>query len=170
MAEKSNGASQPAAGKTSGEGQQFTIQKVYLKDSSFEAPAAPAVFRERWSPKLNVELDVRQHDLGDNHYEVIVHVTVTAKAGEKTAYLCEVQQAGVFAISGIEPPMLKSLLGSYCPATLFPYAREGVAALTGKGGFPPMTLAPVNFDALYAQEQARRQQQQSRSDSDAQAE
>lgn len=156
MAEKSNGAGQPADGRT---GQQFAIQKVYLKDSSFEAPGAPAVFRERWNPKVNVELDVRQQDLGEDHYEVVLHVTVTAKAEDKTVYLCEVQQAGVFAISGVEPSMKKSLLGSYCPATLFPYAREAISALTGKGGFPPMTLAPVNFDVLYAQEQARRQQQ-----------
>jgi preprotein translocase subunit SecB len=162
MADNSNGASQPADGKP---GQQFAIQKIYLKDCSFEAPGAPDVFRQPWNPKVGVELDVRQKELGDNHYEVVVQVTVTAKADDKTLYLCEVQQAGVFAISGVEPAMLKTLLGSYCPATLFPYAREAVTALTGKGGFPPMTLAPVNFDVLYAQQQARRQQQQSGAES-----
>lgn len=153
------GAAAPGAGGQSGE-QQFAIQKLYLKDASLETPASPEVFREEWRPEVNVELNVRNSAMGEAHYEVVLQVTVTARIGEKTAYLCEVHQAGIFGMSGFNERTLQGLLGSYCPSMLFPYAREAISDLTGKGGFPPLALAPVNFDALYAQEQARRQQQE----------
>ncbi len=165
MAEKSNGAAQPQAKpEQEGSAQQFSVQKLYVKDVSFETPNSPAVFREKWSPETNVELNVRHDDLGDGLYEVVVIVTVTARQGEKVAYLCEVQQAGVFAVAGFERKTLQGLLASYCPSMLFPYAREAVSTLTGRGGFARMTLARVNFDALYAKERARREERQQGAD------
>jgi len=138
--------------------QQFGIQKLYLLDASLECPGAPDVFRENWQPEANVELGTRSRAIDEEHgYEVVVTVTVTAKQGEKTAYLCEVQQAGVFGITGVDDATLDRLLGAYCPSVLFAYAREALSDLTTKAGFPPMTLAPVNFEALYAQRQAQRE-------------
>ncbi|MDR9433236.1 MAG: protein-export chaperone SecB [Spiribacter sp.] len=135
--------------------QQFVIQKVYLKDGSLETPGTPEVFTQSWKPEAKVELNTRRNAIGDNLYEVIVTVTVTATMEEKTAYLCEVHQAGVFNVVGFDETTTDQLLGAYCPGVLFPYAREAVTDLTAKAGFPPMTLSPVNFDALYAR---RRQQ------------
>ncbi|MGD8710740.1 MAG: protein-export chaperone SecB [Ectothiorhodospiraceae bacterium] len=137
--------------------QQFAVQKVYLKDTSLETPNAPEIFRSEWKPEANVELNTSNTELGSDTWEVVVAVTVTAKLEDKTAYLCEVHQAGIFTLQGFEQDTLEGLLGSYCPAILFPYAREAVSDLTGKAGFPPMVLAPVNFDAIYAQQRARQQ-------------
>lgn len=163
--ENGNGAGQDTATGPQGAAaqtgeQQFAIQKLYLKDSSFETPSSPEIFREEWRPEVNVELNVRNTAMGESHYEVVLQVTVTARIGDKTAYLCEVHQAGIFGMSGFNDRTLQGLLGSYCPSMLFPYVREAVSDLTGKGGFPPLALAPVNFDALYTQEQARRQEQE----------
>lgn len=135
--------------------QQFAIQKIYLKDGSLETPGTPDVFKREWKPEAKVELNTQSTSVGENLYEVVVTVTVTATVAETTAYLCEVHQAGVFTVAGFEENAANQLLGAYCPGVLFPYAREAITDLTGKAGFPPMTLAPVNFDALYA----RRQQQ-----------
>ncbi|MCC5858893.1 MAG: protein-export chaperone SecB [Ectothiorhodospiraceae bacterium] len=139
-------------------GQQFAIHKIYLKDMSFEAPNAPAIFRGEWKPKVNLDLQVENHQLDETTYEVVLKTTVTAELEEQTAYLCEVHQAGVFALKGFDDNTRGALLGSYCPATLFPYAREAVSDLVGKGGFPQLALAPVNFDALYMQQRQRAQQ------------
>ena len=139
--------------------QQFAIQKLYLRDVSVEVPAAPEVFGQQWKPETKVELNAGNRRLDNDLVEVVLTVTVTAKLGERTAYLCEVQQAGVFTIGGFDSQTFEGLVGSYCPGLLFPYAREAISDLTGKGGFPPLVLAPINFDALYAQERARRQQQ-----------
>jgi len=149
-----------AEGAGQADGQQFAIQKVYLKDASFETPHSPEVFRSEWRPEANVELNTGQQQLGEGTYEVVVTVTVTAKLEEQTAYLCEVHQAGIFTITGMDSEMLEGLLGSYCPGLLFPYAREAISDLVTKGGFPPMVLSPVNFDALYAQRKASEQQSQ----------
>lgn len=143
-----------------GDEQQFHVQKVYLKDASFETPNSPGIFTNEWNPSINVELNTRGERVGDDVMEVVVTVTVTAKIEETTAYLCEVQQAGIFTVSGIEGENLNALLGSYCPQILFPYAREAVSDLVAKGGFPQMLLAPMNFDALYAQQRAQAEQQQ----------
>jgi preprotein translocase subunit SecB len=131
--------------------QQFQLQKIYLKDISFETPNSPEVFTENWEPDVNVELQTGAKSLADNVHEVVLTVTVTAKVGDKTAYLIEVHQAGIFTLSGFEESDRAQMLGSYCPNILFPYAREAISDLIGKGGFPQLLLAPVNFDALYAQ-------------------
>ncbi|MCP1673355.1 preprotein translocase subunit SecB [Natronocella acetinitrilica] len=153
MAEE-NGAAGAAGEQKSG--QQFAIQKIYLKDSSFETPNSPEVFRGEWKPKVSVDLTSETRKLDDNTFETVLKVTVTAKLEEKTAYLCEVHQAGVFTLSGFSGETLEALLGSYCPANLFPYAREVVSDLVSKGGFPQMLLGPVNFDALYMQRKQKK--------------
>ena len=128
---------------------QFQIQRVYTKDVSFEAPNAPQVFQKEWEPEVKLDLDTASSQLADEVYEVVLRVTVTATVGEDTAFLCEVQQAGIFTISGIEGTQMAHCLGAYCPNILFPYARECVTSLVSRGTFPQLNLAPVNFDALF---------------------
>lgn len=137
---------------------EFAIQRVYLKDVSFETPNSPAVFATQWQPEVNVEINSGGSRLGDNVFEVVLTLTITCKAGDKTAYLVEVQQAGIFTIAGFDETTLSGMLGSYCPNILFPYARETISSLVTKGSFPQLLLAPINFDALYAQHLARQQE------------
>ncbi|QEP43306.1 protein-export chaperone SecB [Ectothiorhodospiraceae bacterium BW-2] len=151
-----NATPQPA----SNGGQQFAIQRIYVKDVSFETPNTPTVFTEKWQPEVNVDLGSQSHPLGEAIFEVVLHVTVTAKLGEKTAYLAEVQQGGIFTISGFNESEMAHMLHSFCPNILFPYVRETVSDLVNRGSFPQLLLAPVNFDALYAQHLQRQQQQQ----------
>ncbi len=139
--------------------QFFEIQKLYLKDVSFEAPNSPLVFTQDWQPDTNVQITTGARNLEEGAHEVVLNITITAKSGDKTAYLVEVQQAGIFAVRGFAHEQLGHLLGSYCPNILFPFAREAVAELINKGGFPSFLLAPVNFDALYAQHQQKLKQQ-----------
>ena len=134
----------------------FQIQRVYTKDISFEAPNAPQVFQKEWEPEVKLDLDTASSQLADGIFEVVLRVTVTATVGEDTAFLCEVQQAGIFTIAGIEGTQLAHCLGAYCPNILFPYARECISGLVSRGTFPQLNLSPVNFDALfmnYLQEQ-----------------
>ncbi|HEY9148412.1 MAG TPA: protein-export chaperone SecB [Gammaproteobacteria bacterium] len=137
--------------KAQQDGPQFVVQRVYTKDISFETPNSPAIFTEKWEPKVNVELNTTGNKLGDNVYEVVLSLTVTAMLGDKTAYLAEVQQAGVFTLSGFNEQEMGGMIHSYCPNTLFPYVREVVSDLVAKGSFPQMVLQPINFDAIYAQ-------------------
>lgn len=130
---------------------QLALQKIYLKDLSFETPNSPQVFTLQWEPKVEFNLATNAQQLQENLYEVSLTVTVTVKLEDKTAYLIEVCQAGIFTVTGFDPQELGPVIGSYCPNILFPFAREAVSDLVIKGGFPPMLLAPVNFDALYAQ-------------------
>ncbi len=131
----------------------FDIQKIYLKDVSFESPNAPAIFQIQWKPDTNLQVGAQHTTLGEDVYEVVLNLTATVKVEEQTAFLIEVQQAGIFTLAGFEEGALGHLLGAYCPNLLFPYAREAISDLTTKGGFPPLLLAPINFDALYAQNQ-----------------
>ena len=137
---------------------QFSIQKIYVKDVSFETPNSPQIFTQGWEPKVDFNLSSSAQQLQDEVFEVSLTVTVTVKVEDKTAYLVEITQSGIFSASGFPNEEMGHLLGSYCPNLLFPYAREGVSDLVGKGGFPPMLLAPVNFDALYAQHMQQLQQ------------
>lgn len=140
----------------------FSIQKIHVKDVSLEAPNSPAIFTEVWEdPKVEINLSSNAQSLQKDLFEVSLTVTVTVKIKKKTAYLVEVCQAGIFAVSGLTESEMGPLLGSFCPNLLFPYAREVVADLVTKGGFPPMHLAPVNFDALYTQHLERLKQQPS---------
>lgn len=130
---------------------QFSIQKIYTKDLSFETPNAPKIFREKWEPAVDFNLSTHADKLDANVFEVVLTVTITVKSAEMVAYLVEVKQAGIFTIENFSDPELNAMLGSFCPNILFPYAREVVSDLVNKGGFPQLLLAPVNFDALYNQ-------------------
>lgn len=154
MAEEQQAASQEQAQ------QQFVMQRIYNKDLSFESPAAPDVFRKQWQPKVNVDLNTRSKAIDEQgNFEVVLSITLTAKVDDETAFLVEVQQAGIFFITGFEDEQLRLILGTAAPNVLFPYARENIDSLVVKGGFPPVMLAPVNFDALYQQAKARSEQQ-----------
>jgi preprotein translocase subunit SecB len=159
MVEETN--PQEAATDATDQEQQFIIERVYVKDISFEAPNSPAIFTQDWEPDTNLNLTTKVNDLGDNHFEVELHVTVSVKGKDgKTAFLVEVVQAGAFLIKGYPAEQLNHLVASYCPSNLFPYAREVVANLVSKGSFPEMHLSPINFDALYAQNVAQQQAEQ----------
>lgn len=141
--------------------QQFAMQRIYTKDMSFESPSTPDVFKKQWQPAVNVDLNTKSNQIDDSgNFEVVLSVTITAKIEEETAFLVEVQQAGIFLITGIEGDDLRRVLGTAAPNILFPYARESIDTLCVKGGFPPVMLAPVNFDALYQQALAQAAAQQ----------
>lgn len=156
-----------AGGNEQNQKQHFEIQKIYLKDVSLETPSSPAVFAEQqWRPEVNLQLNHRVNTLAEDRYEVVLTLTVTAKQGDKTVYLVEVQQAGLFVINGFPQQHLGAMLGAFCPNILFPYGREVISSLIQKGGFPSLMLQPVNFDALYLQQlQARKQAQQNQQES-----
>lgn len=137
--------------------QQFEIQKIYLKDVSLETPNSPMIFTEQWQPQTEVRLETGAKPLAEGLFEVSLTVTITAKLGDRTAYLVEVQQGGLFALRGFDDGQMGHMLHAYCPNLLFPFAREELASLIGKGGFPVLLLNPINFDNLYLQ---RLQQQQ----------
>jgi len=140
--------------------QQFAIQKIFVKDVSFESPNAPAVFTEgEWKPEVNVQINTETKTLSEGLHEVTLTITVTAKQLEKTAFLVEVKQSGIFQMTGFDQEQMGGMLGAYCPETLFPYAREAISDLVTKGGFPQMLLSPVNFNALYMQHQQQQAQQ-----------
>ena len=130
--------------------QQFIIQRIYVKDVSFEAPNSPAVFTQEWHPDTNLDLNTQVNTLSNDNYEVELSITITVKSSDKVAFLVEVTQAGVFYIVGYAPDQLNHLLAAYCPNILFPYAREVIAGMVSKGSFPELHLSPINFDALYA--------------------
>jgi len=141
-----------------GGSQQFAIQKIYIKDVSFESPNAPAMFTQEWQPEVNLDMNTNTQLLNEGVYEVVLSLTATVKNADQTAFLVEIQQAGIFTINGFAENEMGHMLGSFCPNILFPYAREAVSDLVTKGGYPPLILAPVNFDALYAQHMAQQQQ------------
>ena len=144
---------------------QFSIQKIYTKDLSFETPTSPKIFTEKWEPTVDLNLSSQILPLEQSLYEVALTITITVKCSESIAYLVEVSQAGIFTLSGFTEEEMGPMLGSFCPNILFPYAREAVSDLVAKGGFPQLLLAPVNFDALYAQQLQYAQQQVPSSDS-----
>ncbi|HEX6832355.1 MAG TPA: protein-export chaperone SecB [Rudaea sp.] len=141
-------------------GAQLSLQKVYIKDASFEVPGAPHIFQDQGQPQVQLNLAQQVGSLAENVYEVILTVTVTCKLAEKTAYLAEVQQAGVFGVSGFDEANRDAVLATYCPNVLFPYARQVVSDLIQNGGFPPFLLQPINFEALYAEQMRRRSEGQ----------
>jgi len=156
---QSNGAAAPT---TPVNGPQFSVEKIYVKDVSFESPKAPQIFNEQNAPQLNMNLTQRVERLGDSAYEVVLAITLTCTLGEgegNTVYVAEVQQAGLFGLAGFEPNVIDALLGTQCPNVLYPYARQLIAELIQAGGFPPFLLQPINFDALYADGLRQRQQQ-----------
>ncbi|MFT7288074.1 MAG: preprotein translocase subunit SecB [Halieaceae bacterium] len=140
--------------------QQFVMQRIYNKDISFESPGTPEIFKKQWQPKVNVDLNTRSKPVDEQgNFEVVLSITLTAKVDDETAFLVEVQQAGIFFVTGFSEEQLRRLLGTAAPNILFPYARENIDSLVVKGGFPPVMLAPVNFDALFEQAVARAAEQ-----------
>ncbi|MDH4584263.1 protein-export chaperone SecB [Pseudomonas sp. BN415] len=136
---------------------QFSLQRIYVRDLSFEAPKSPEIFRQEWAPNVSLDLNTRQKQLDGDFHEVVLTLSVTVKNGEETAFIAEVQQAGIFLIKGLDAASMSHTLGAFCPNILFPYARETLDSLVVRGSFPALMLSPVNFDALYAQELARLQ-------------
>jgi preprotein translocase subunit SecB len=137
-------------------GSQFALQRLYIKDMSFESPKSPDVFIWQWKPAINLELNSHHQLVGTDVYEVVLNVTVTVKKEEgDVVYLAEVQQAGIFLVKGMDAAVTAKTLGSFCPSLLFPYAREAIDSLVVKGSFPPLMLSPVNFDAIYEQSRQR---------------
>jgi len=145
-----------------GEAQQGRVEtrRIYLRDLSFESPHATEGQVTQWQPDINLNINHQSSKQGEQLYEVRLRCTVTCRNNKKTAYLLEVDQAGLFFITGVPDSQLKTILGTFCPNMLFPYIREAVDNLLVKGGFPPLMLAPVNFDALYAQSVKDKQQDQ----------
>ena len=139
---------------------QFSLQRVYCKDISFETPNSPQSFLTEWKPDMNLNLNTQAQALGDDMYEVVLVVTVTVKNGESTAFLAEVHQAGIFQITGVPEEQLSPIMGITCPNILFPFARETVADLVNRGSFPQLLLSPVNFEQLYAQHMQQLQEAQ----------
>lgn len=149
----------------SGTQEQFGIQNVYIKDISFETPNSPHIFMEQGKPQTELEMSNDVNKLNEELYELVLNITVTVKVADKTAYLIEVHQAGIFTVKGFTDDKLSYMLHSYCPTVLFPFARETISNLVTRGGFQPLWLVPLNFEALYAQQlQQRKQQQQQKAD------
>lgn len=129
--------------------QAFVIQKIYTKDVSFESPNTPELFATEFQPELGMDLNVESKHLEGDVFHVILRVTATTKVEEKTAFLCEVEQAGIFTLAGFNDAELGYMLGVQCPTALFPYARETVSDLVTRGGFPQLLLEPVSFEMIY---------------------
>ncbi len=141
-----------AGGQQQPAGPQFALQRIYLKDSSFESPRSPAVFQSQWQPKINFDIKTRSNKVQDGVYEVVLVLTAEAQLEEQPAFLVEVHQAGIFTAREFSDEQLEQLLAVVCPNILFPYAREAIDALVTKGSFPALMLSPINFEALYAQQ------------------
>jgi len=146
-----NGSASASASETG----QFALQKIYIKDLSFEAPNTPDVFvdgkADQEEPQIQLNLKNSHIDLPEDNYEVVLHVSVHATVKDRTLFMIELDQAGIFLIKGYKIEDRQALIGTYCPSTLFPFVREVISSIIGKGGFPAMLLQPINFDALFAQ-------------------
>lgn len=135
---------------------EFSIMRIYIKDLSYESPNTPGILQSVQHPQIELNLQTNSSKISEDIYEVILQVTVTAKIEEKTTFLVELKQAGVFTIKGFAAEEIDHMCGSFCPATLFPYAREIISETISRGGFPPLYLAPINFDAMY--QESKKQQ------------
>ncbi len=131
----------------------FQIEKVYVKDLSLEIPHAPGIFTEQVQPEIQVQINTEAQQFGEGFYEVTVTATVTAKMGERTIFLAEAEQAGIFSLRNVPAAEMGPLLGIACPTVIFPYLRETMSDLITRGGFPPLLLAPLSFEQLYLQQQ-----------------
>ena len=160
-------ADEPVVSEQQPPQQQFLMQRIYIKDLSFESPATPHLFKKQWQPQISVDLNTKGEAIDEQgNFEVVLTITITAKLEEETAFLIELQQAGIFAIIGFEGEQLRRMLATAAPNVLFPYARETIDSTCVKGGFPALMLAPVSFEALYQQ---TLQQVQIQADADAAA-
>lgn len=156
MSEENN---QQAAPQEGAPAPVFAIQRIYLKDISFETPMGPEAFTKAYKPNIQQDLNIHASPVEDGLFEVVLLLTITARLEDRAVFLVEVKQAGLFAISGIEGPAVTQLINTACPQILFPYAREAVDGILGRGSFPPLMLPPINFDAVFVQAIAAAQQQ-----------
>jgi preprotein translocase subunit SecB len=131
------------------------IKRIYIKDASFESPNVPAVLNKEWKPKFTLNMGTQAKSLEDDDHEVVLNMTVEAKLNDEVAFVAEVQQAGVFTLEGFNVPESERILAGFCTSEIFPYAREAIASMVARGGFPQLMLQPVNFDALYQQQKAK---------------
>jgi preprotein translocase subunit SecB len=134
---------------------QVLLQRIYLKDASVEVPQAPQIFTRQWAPQVDVQVGTATSAVSEGFYQVMLTLTVTAKQGEENGFLVEIHQAGIFQITGFPQEELQAVLAGYCPGIVFPFAREAVAELVQRAGFPPILLQPINFEAMYAEHVAR---------------
>jgi len=141
---------------------ELSIQRIYTKDISFETPNSPAIFTDEWKPHMDLNLGTETQKIADNVFEVVLKITVTVKCEEKTAFLVELQQAGIFVLKGLEENQLAPVFGITCPNILFPYARETISDLVNRGSFPQLNLSPINFEALFAQQLQQQKEQQAK--------
>jgi preprotein translocase subunit SecB len=148
MADENSAGTQPAAAQNA---QEVMLQNMYVKDASFEAPNGPNIPAEQWNPQFGLNMNTAGATVAQDMHEVVLTITLEAKIADKTAYLVEVKQAGLFLIRGYNLDETRNIVGAFCPNVLFPYARQAVSDMILRGGFPPFLLPPVNFDALYAQ-------------------
>jgi len=152
---------QIGAGAENANQEKFAIQKIYTKDISVETPNSPQIFRDPWKPNIEFEMSTQTNLISENVYENVLRLTVTAKLEDKTAFLVEVNQAGIFTLVNFSKERLDYMFNGFCPGILFPYARENISTLISRSGFQQLVLSPINFDAVYAQQlQARTKQQQ----------
>ena len=152
---------QVVAGTEDANQEKFAIQKIYTKDLSLETPNSPQIFKDPWKPQVEFEMSTQSNLLSENVYENVLRMTVTAKIDDKTAFLVEVHQAGIFTLMNFTKERLDYMFNGFCPSILFPYARENISTMVARGGFQPLILSPINFDAVYAQQvQARAKKQQ----------
>ena len=161
MSETDENRESEGAGPAQG---QVRIEKVYLKDASFESPNTPAMFQQAWNPEIELNINTRSERVAETHFDVVVTVTVTARLEGKTAFIAEVQQAGLFQMEGLPDEVIRRTIGIFCPTTLFPYLRETVDSLVVRGGFPPLNLVPINFEAAF-EEALRHAESQAGADS-----
>ncbi len=138
----------------------FALQRIYIKDLSFESPNAPATFQKEWKPQISMDLNTRNQAISSNQFEVVLALTITAKIEDKVAFIIEIQQAGIFMAEGLDQQQMAQTLGAFCPNILFPYAREAIDTVVLKGSFPALMLAPINFDAIFADSMRRQQEKQ----------
>ena len=159
----------PEAAGDAEQAPQFAIQKIYVKDISFEAPNLPEMFSVEYKPEVKMEMNSKSRQVADDHFEVVLSVTLSAEIGEKTAFLVEIQQAGLFLIKNFNEQQTHQLLGAAAPESLYPYVREAVSSMIGKTGFPAIQLAPVNFMGLYMErmQQAQAEGQQAGGEAEA---
>ena len=153
------GAAQAVDAASQPQGPSFTVEKLYVKDLSFEAPNAPQVFNEQGQPDLQMKLSQKVNRLGEAAFEVSLGITITCTVNGKSAYLAEVEQAGVFGLAGFDEQVLDAMLGTQCPNILYPYATAAIGQLITSGGFPPFPMQPINFDALYGENLRQRAEQ-----------
>ena len=137
---------------------QLLLRKIYIKDFSFESPRTPEIFNTNTAPRTQLNIKSSAKEVSGDSQEVTLTLTVEAKDGDKTLFLIELEQAGVFLVQGYTPEERQMLIGSYCPGTLYPFAREAIADIVSRGGFPQLLLQPINFEALYAQALRERRQ------------